>query len=173
MNRVYLSLGTNIDRYRHITVALNALSLAFGKVVCSPVYESEAVGFDGAHFLNMVVLIETALSCGELNLWLKQLEDSHGRKRDVKKFSPRTLDIDILLLNAEVGTIDGVTLPRAEINFNAFVLRPLADISPEVIHPETGLSFLAMWQSFDQSTQQLWPVPFNWTPPTAAIKHAI
>ena len=166
MNRVYLSLGTNIDRYRHITVALNALSLAFGNIQCSPVYESEAVGFEGAHFLNLVVLMETELSCGELNLWLKQLEDSHGRKRDIKKFSPRTLDIDILIFNDVVGILEGVTLPRAEINFNAFVLRPLVDVSPQAIHPETGLSFLAMWDQFDQTSQQLWPVPFDWTDPT-------
>lgn len=167
MNRVYLSLGTNIDRYKHITAALNGLSATFGTVDCSAVYESEAVGFKGSHFLNAVVAIDTTLTCGELNQWLKQLEDGYGRKRDVAKFSPRTLDIDILLFGDQVGNVDGVALPRAEITYNAFVLKPLAELAPDLVHPVLQQTMSALWQGFDHSSQQLWQVPFDWAPASA------
>lgn len=164
MSRVYLSLGTNIDRYKHITAALNSLSETFGAIDCSAVYESEAVGFEGSHFLNAVVAIDTTLSCGALNQWLKRLEDGYGRKRDVAKFSPRTLDIDILLFGDQVGDVDGVALPRAEITYNAFVLKPLAELAPDLMHPVLHQSMSALWQGFDQGSQLLWQVPFDWTP---------
>ena len=135
MHQVYLSLGTNIRRYFHITAALDALAAEFGDIQCSPVYESEAVGFDGENFLNQVVFIETELSCGVLSSWLKRLEDQNGRNRDQERFSARTLDIDILMVDDLIGTVEGVFLPRPEIVFNAFVLRPLTDLNPNLEHP--------------------------------------
>jgi len=164
MSRVYLSLGTNIERYRHMTAALNALNETFGVVRLSAVYESEAVGFEGAHFLNAVAAIDTDWTCSALNLWLKALEDGYGRKRDVAKFSPRTLDVDILLFGDLNGDNDGVILPRSEITFNAFVLKPLAELAPNMMHPTLHQSMAALWEAFDQQSQVLWQVPFNWTP---------
>ena len=75
--------------------------------------------------------------------------------------SPRTLDLDILTWGDATGTLDGVELPRAEILKNAFVLRPLADIAPDELHPVCGESYRSLWQSY-QKDQKLWPVDFTW-----------
>src|SRR5690554_6406566 len=105
MARVHFSIGSNIGRYRHVTEALDALQQWFCELVISPVYESESVGFGGSDFLNLVVGVETDLPVGELSALFKQLERETGRKPDAPKFSPRTLDLDILTW----GNVTGVT----------------------------------------------------------------
>lgn len=160
MPRVYLGLGSNIDRETHIRAALRALEEAFGLLLVSPVYESESVGFAGSHFYNLVVGVDTDLPVGELSALLRGIEDANGRVRSGPKFAPRTLDIDILTYGNACGEIDGVQLPREEILKNAFVLRPLADIAPNDRHPETVRPFLEHWEAYDQTRQKLWPIDF-------------
>ncbi len=161
MARVYLSLGSNIDRYTHITKALDALTSRFGELQISTVFESESVGFDGSNFLNLVVGMETDLSVGKLSLQLKIIEDDNGRDRSGPKFSSRSLDIDILTYDQLVGDVDGVQLPRDEIAANAFVLLPLSEIAATQRHPQTNLSYSQMWDAYAQE-QKLWPVLFTW-----------
>lgn len=159
--RVYISIGSNVDRERYVLAALDALDQWFGELEISPVYESEAVGFDGSPFLNLVVGVTTAMSVGELSRLFKQLEADNGRRRDVPKFSARTLDLDILTHGDEVGRVDGVELPRGEILQNAFVLRPMADLAPEAIHPVCGKTYRELWAGYSTG-QRLWPVDFTW-----------
>ena len=162
MARVYLSLGSNIDRHHHIATALDALNEVFGELVISSVYESEAVGFEGDSFYNLVVGIHSELTVGELSKMLKTIEDQHGRDRTAPKFGSRSLDIDILTVDSSVGLLDGIQIPRDEILKNAFVLQPLAEIAPSECHPQTGLSYQHHWQAFDKNKQKLWPVEFIW-----------
>lgn len=162
MTKVYLSLGSNIDREANIASGLDALAREFGSVALSPVYESEAVGFDGEPFLNLVAAIETALSVGELASVLRRIEAEHGRVRGEKKFASRTLDIDILTYADAVGVVDGVELPRDEILKHAFVLKPLADLAPQERHPETGQRYQDLLEATHFSQQGLWQVPFSW-----------
>lgn len=161
MARVYISIGSNIEREKNVCAALDALKEWFGNLLLSPVYESEAVGFDGEPFLNMVVGVDTGLTVAELSTRFKQLEADNGRRRDVPKFSGRTLDLDILTYGRQVGQVDGVELPRGEILKNAFVLKPLADIAPEKLHPVCGETYARLWQSYDRD-QKLWPINFSW-----------
>ena len=165
MAQVFLSLGSNIDRERHIRSALDALAQQFGELQVSRVFESEAVGFDGDNFYNLVVGLHTSLPVGQLALRLREIEDANGRVRSGPKFSARTLDIDILTYDDSVGEIDGVKLPRGEIKKNAFVLQPLAELAPQQLHPETGQSFAQMWAEYDKEKQKLWPVAFHWPEP--------
>ncbi len=162
MARVYLSLGSNIQRQQHILAALEALNEHFGGLQVSSVYESEAVGFVGDPFLNMVVGLDTDLTVGQLSEYLKALEDRHGRRRDCCRYSGRTLDIDILTYDQCTGVVDGVVLPRGEILENAFVLWPLAELAPEERHPLVGQRYGDLWLAYDQSRQALWPVSFLW-----------
>lgn len=162
MSVVYVSIGSNIDRYQHITASLDTLCRHFGELVISPVYESEAVGFEGDHFLNLVVAFESELSVAELSKLLRVIEHENGRRRDGPKFSSRTLDIDILTFGSAVGFVDGVDLPRGEIIENAFVLRPLADIAADELHPKLKKSYGELWAAYDQASQKLWPVDFTW-----------
>jgi len=158
MAKVYVSIGSNIDKQKHITACLTALAEQFNGLELSPIYESEAVGFEGDTFFNLVAKFETDLSVGELNQVLKNIEDAHGRDRSGPKFSGRTLDIDILTYDSVVGEVDGVQLPRDEITKNAFVLQPLADIAPDELHPEQQVSYARLWFFFDKDSQKLWQV---------------
>jgi len=161
MARVYLSLGSNIDRDHYIRTALDILQRRFGDLIVSPVYESESVGFDGDNFYNLVVGIRTEVGVGELQKQIKAIEDDNGRVRGGPKFSSRTLDIDILTYDDCVGDVDGVALPRDEIVRNAFVLWPLADVAGDELHPQLQQSYSDLWAEYDKSKQALWRVELN------------
>lgn len=162
MSRYYLSLGSNINRYQNITAALDALTHHYGKLEISPVYESAAVGFAGDPFLNNVVAIDSDRGLPAVAAELKQIEADNGRLRDREKFSGRTLDIDILTCDGLVGLHAGITLPREEILYNAYVLKPLADIAGERCHPVVGVSYRQLWSDYDCAKQPLRAVPFRW-----------
>lgn len=161
MPHVYLSLGSNRDRERHIAAALDALADRFGEIEISSVYESEAVGFAGTNFYNLVVGIDCPLGLAELSAWLKQVEDDNGRDRSGPRFSGRTLDIDVLTYGDLDHPQEGVQVPRDEITENAFVLLPLAEIAPEQKHPVLQTCYAELWQAYDRA-QKLWPIDFNW-----------
>lgn len=155
MKSAYLGLGSNVDAKRHIRLAVHALIKQFGDVELSPIYSSKAVGFEGDNFINLVARIETDLKPMELRHYLRTLEDKHDRERDVPKWSDRTLDIDILLFGDLVADSEKLTLPRPEILHFAHVLKPLADMAPNLIHPLEGLSYAELWSRGDWSEARL------------------
>jgi 2-amino-4-hydroxy-6-hydroxymethyldihydropteridine diphosphokinase len=162
MATVYLGVGSNIERERYIVAGLDALQGLFGELTLSSVYDSAAIGFDGQPFLNLVVQVETDLGVGELARQLRHIEIEHGRPAHTTRFSSRQLDIDILTYDDKVGVFEGVELPRGEVLENAFVLRPLAELAPEAVHPVIGENYLALWQNFDRAAQDLDKVDFVW-----------
>ena len=162
MARVYLGVGSNIERERYISAGLDALEAMFGHMDISPVYESAAIGFDGQPFLNLVVGVNTDLGLAEMAKRLRHIEYEHGRPKNATRFSSRQLDIDILTYDDLVGVIDGVELPRGEILENAFVLRPLADLVPTVMHPADGRSYAQLWSELGLQSQPLDRVSFQW-----------
>ncbi|BAJ00856.1 2-amino-4-hydroxy-6-hydroxymethyldihydropteridine diphosphokinase [Shewanella violacea] len=162
LSRVYISLGSNIEPERYLKSGLNDLSSHFGQLLLSSVYESEAVGFEGSNFLNMVVGVDTDLSISELVSLFKQIEQDNGRLVGAKKFASRTLDLDLLLYD-DMATLDPVELPRAEILTNAFVLWPMAELAPDLVHPLVDISYQTLWDEYDKNQQRLWPIPFSWT----------
>jgi len=162
MARVYLGVGSNIERERYITAGLDALAGLFGDMDTSPVYDSEAIGFEGQPFLNLVVGVNTDLTVAELAKQLRHIEYEHGRPENASRFSSRQLDIDILTYDDRVGLIDGVELPRGEILENAFVLRPLADLVPGAVHPCDGRTYAVLWNEMDIGLQRISRVDFSW-----------
>jgi len=149
MARVYLSLGSNLEPARYLRAALDELRARFGALTVSPAYRSKSVGFDGADFVNLAVGMDTDLSPDALNVWLHALEDRHGRRRDVPRYSDRTLDVDIVLYDDLVQQGEGhLDLPRKELG-HAFVLKPMADIAPDVLHPTLGKTMRELWESFN------------------------
>ena len=155
MNTAYLGLGSNVDAERHIRAAVHALISAFGDAEISPIYRSRAVGFEGDDFLNLVARVCTPLKPMELRVFLRNLEDAHGRNRQAPKWSDRTLDIDILLFNDIVEPKGKLVLPRPEILRFAHVLRPLADIAPDLVHSGTGKTYRELWAEGDWSGVEL------------------
>ncbi len=162
MPDVYLGVGSNIERERYIVAGLDALAELFGELALSAVYDSAAIGFSGQPFLNLVVGVDTDLSPGQLSSSLRHIEFEHGRPPNATRFSPRQLDIDILTHGQLTGNIEGVELPRGEILENAFVLRPLAELAPAAMHPVAGKSYAALWRAYDQASQPLAKVDFQW-----------
>jgi 2-amino-4-hydroxy-6-hydroxymethyldihydropteridine diphosphokinase len=158
MARVYVSIGSNIDRDRNIEGALAALRKAYGTVEQSRIYETQAVGFDGDPFYNLVVSFDTDQSPQQVAEVLNSIEDAHGRDRSKGKFSSRSLDLDLLLYDDLILDEPCLHLPRKEILEYAFVLRPLAEIAGTMKHPVNGFSFAALWDEFDPTAQPMWPV---------------
>jgi len=162
VHTILISVGSNIEREKHVRAGLQAMHQSFGELTLSCVYESEAVGFAGSHFYNLVVKAQTCLSVNQVCSVLKQIEEDNQRVRGGRKFAPRTLDLDILLYDDLVSK-EGVELPRAEILYNAFVLKPLAEIIPQNIHPIEHRTYQTLWDAYDQSQQKLWPIEFTWS----------
>lgn len=162
MARIFISIGSNIDRERHIRAALSELRAQFSNVDCSPVYESEPVGFEGDNFFNAVVACDTDKPVQDVARCLAQIETRNGRVRSAERFAGRTLDLDLLLYDDLMIQERDIKLPRAEILANAFVLRPLAEIAPNERHPVTGKTYAELWREFARSGQRLWAVEFKW-----------
>jgi 2-amino-4-hydroxy-6-hydroxymethyldihydropteridine diphosphokinase len=161
MARIYISLGSNIDRAANTRAGVQALQQAFGELELSSVYESEAVGFEGDAFYNMVIACDSAEDVRVTNKMLADIEDAHGRERTGPRFSSRTLDLDLLLYDDLVVNAKGLSLPRDEILNNAFVLWPLAEIAPTLVHPVVHRSYAELWSDFDKSKETLHPVAFE------------
>ena len=161
MARVYISLGTNINRDSNTRTGIDALRKQYEGLLLSSVYESEAVGFDGDNFYNMVIGLETSDDVFTLAGHLRQIEEDNGRDRDQPKFSSRTLDLDLLLYDDLIVNEQGLQIPRDEILSRAFVLWPLAEIAPDLIHPQANRSYADLWQGYDKTKEALEPVPFR------------
>jgi len=162
MSIIYISLGSNINREYHVKHGLTELAKHYGALTLSSLYESEAVGFSGSDFYNMVVRVETSQSIDEVATTLRNIEFQYGREQQAKKFSPRTLDLDLLLFD-DLILEQPAQIPRHEITTNAFVLWPLAEIAPELEHPIIKKSFGSLWQQYNKESQKLTKIPFSWS----------
>jgi len=155
-----LSLGSNLEPERHLRAAAQALRERFPGIVFSAPYRYKAVGFDGPDFLNAGARLESDLDPHQLNAWLHALEDTQGRRRDVPRFSSRTLDIDLVLYDGLMLKGEGnLQLPRPELR-HAFVLQPLAAIAPDFPVPDSGRTLAALWQAHADCAQA--PAPEPW-----------
>lgn len=154
---VFLGIGSNIEPEKNIKRIKDRLVIEFPNIVFSRTFESAAVGFDGESFHNLVAKLKgnTLDFClEELVEDLKLLEDDLGRQRGDKRFSDRTVDIDILLYGDLISRTP-IQLPRDEILDNAYVLWPLSEMAPQMKHPGTNKTYASLWASFDQSSQQI------------------
>jgi len=159
LTQIYLGLGSNIERERHLRAGLDARAGFLVDVRCSAVFESQPVGIKSGPFFNLVVSAYTDLPLMELDRRLKSIEADNGRYAPDRKGLP--LDIDVLLYGELVGNFDGLVLPRAEILKNAFVLWPLSLMAPDRLHPEAGKTMAHLWRD-SHIDQVLAPVAFEW-----------
>ncbi|THV59346.1 2-amino-4-hydroxy-6-hydroxymethyldihydropteridine diphosphokinase [Flagellimonas alvinocaridis] len=135
---VYLSLGSNLgNRYVTLQKALFSIQKNVGDIhAVSSVYENPAFGFKGNDFLNICISVETELAPLILLSSLLQIEKDFGRNRSESEgYSSRTLDIDIIYYGNEVLNTEALVVPHPNMQNRNFVLKPLADIAPQLYHP--------------------------------------
>lgn len=135
-SRVYLSLGSNVgDRTSQLRRALARLETAGRVVAVSSFYETEPVELtQQPWFLNCAAALETSQTPQQLMTSILRIEEEMGRRRLQKK-GPRTIDIDILLFDDAVVNFSDLTIPHPALHQRRFVLEPLAEIAPDVLHP--------------------------------------
>ena len=137
-HKAYLSLGSNLgNRFFTLQKAIFEINRKAGKIEqLSSIYETPAVGFEGAYFLNACLCISTELTPSDLLETLLSIERHFGRERKQDGgYESRTLDIDLLLYDNEIISSDTLVVPHPKMHERAFVLKPLADIAPQYYHP--------------------------------------
>lgn len=147
MEKVYLSLGSNLeDRLLHLTSAITQIKeLSVGKIKVSSIYSSEAVGyFSENDYYNLVVKIFTDLDPKDLLQKINQIEEKEGRVRN-GDLSDRTLDIDIIFYGDHVINDSKLVIPHPRMQNRNFVLLPLLELDPDLVHPVLGKSIVELY----------------------------
>ena len=152
MKDVFFSIGSNINPEKNIKFAKDQLKKTFTYLEYSSIYKTEAVGFQGNYFLNLVAKAQTKLSPKIIMETVKEIEIATGRKVGSGQFNSRTLDIDMILYGDLVDI--EIRIPRDDIDLYAFVIEPLSEINPEGIHPVSGYKYCDLWKNFDKKNQK-------------------
>jgi len=152
---VYVGLGSNIDAEQNLRLGVDELRSRYGELKISTVYRSKAVGFDGDDFLNLVASFESDTSPIEICEAIELIHNLSGRDRNGGKWESRPLDIDLLLYNDLVIDERPVRVPRDDVLEYSFVLRPMAELAPDLVHPMTGRTMREHWQDFDAAGHPL------------------
>ena len=159
MPRVFVAAGSNIEPEKHLAKASRELAEAFPGIDFSPWYRNQAVGFAGDDFINFVVGFDTELPVHDVVKRLRQIEESCGRPREAPKWAPRSMDLDILLYGDLVHEEPGLKLPRPDLVKRPFMLGPMADLAPDVLHPTLHVTIGELWQRFDRAAHAMTRVP--------------
>lgn len=159
MTTAFIGVGSNIDPARNVPAGLAALRERVGPLACSTVYETEAVGFDGPAFYNLVVRLDQPPALADLAVALRAVEADFGRGGEAaQRHGSRTLDLDLLVFGDRVSE-DPVPLPRPDVRRYAFVLKPLAELAPDFPEPGSGTPFGELWAAFpEERTTAMRPV---------------
>lgn len=152
---VYVSAGSNVAPEDNLRLACRELRRRFGALRLSGVYRNPAVGFAGDDFLNLVLQFRTSEPPGSVVEELERLHVLAGRVRGPDPFSPRTLDLDLLLYGQAVIGDRPIRVPRDDIRKYAFVLGPLAELAPDLRHPQTGETMAELWSRFPRQPGDL------------------
>ena len=152
---VYLGLGSNVEPETNLGLAVRELRSRYGELELSTVYRNAAVGFDGDDFLNLVVRLQSHEKAAAICEQIELIHNQAGRRRSGNKWEARPLDIDLLLYNDEIIDEPPVRVPRSDVLEYSFVLGPLAEIAPDLIHPVSGQTLQQHWQEFDKSCHPL------------------
>ncbi|MBT8136288.1 MAG: 2-amino-4-hydroxy-6-hydroxymethyldihydropteridine diphosphokinase [Gammaproteobacteria bacterium] len=155
-------MGSNVQPEHYIAMALRALEQHYGPLRRSTAYRNAAVGFDGDDFLNLVIAFDTSEDVQSVSATLARIEQQCGRERSGIRFAPRTMDCDLLMYGSRVFNDPDFRLPRAEILQHAFILRPLAELAGNVVHPVEKRSLADLWRDSALQDHAMQPVDLRW-----------
>lgn len=158
MPDVYVAAGSNIAPERYLSRALELLSVQYAPLRVSPAYRNRAVGFEGEDFINLVVGFTTDEPLTRVRERLQAIESQCDRPPNAAKWAARSMDLDILLYGSLVSTEPGYLLPRPDLIKRPYMLKPLADIAPDLMHPTEKKTIGELWRGFDQGAHALVPV---------------
>jgi 2-amino-4-hydroxy-6-hydroxymethyldihydropteridine diphosphokinase len=147
MPEVFVSIGSCCNREENVRAALKALRARFGRIRYSSVYNTEAVGFEGDPFFNLVVGFESDEDPLSLKRFFKSVERGQGRSPGMKTPGPVPLDLDLLLYGDLIVEAPGMKLPRGDVLQQAFVLEPLSELVPDHVYPGTHHSYTELWRA--------------------------
>jgi len=159
---VYLALGTNLgSRENNLRTAINGISPEVCVINRSPIYETPPWGYtEQPYFLNQVISGKTNLSPQTLLSRLKELEMKMGRLTGIR-YGPRIIDIDILFYDDQILKVTGLEIPHPRVHERAFVLVPLLDIAPGLLHPILGKTISELIKQVDTSGIKLYQLEEN------------
>lgn len=161
MTLAYVSGGSNLEPEKNLLIAARAIKARHPGTRFSRCYRNAAVGFEGPDFINFVAEIPVAGNPALLKGELECIETQCGRTRDAPKWAPREMDLDILLFGDVVQDTPGLVLPRPDLLRWAFMLGPLAELAPELVHPVQARRIGDLWRDFDKTGTSLHPVAMN------------
>lgn len=155
MAKIYLGLGSNEEPEKNLVLAIQQLEIRFGYLEKSKIYQGPAVGFDGDDFLNLVVSLQSGMPPIDIYNEIECIHNYIGRERGKNKWGPRSIDIDLLLYDDLIINEPSLKVPRSDILNYGFVLQPIAEIAPYLVHPLTGITLLEHWKAFVKKNQPL------------------
>lgn len=159
--RVFVAAGSNVRPRHYLRRALGAMRESWPDLAVSRAYANQAVGFDGADFVNLVAGFSTTESLEAVIDRLRAIETDCDRPRDAPKWAPRSMDLDILLYGDEVGSFPGAVLPRPDLLRRPYMLGPLAELAPGLVHPVERRTMGELWAGFDTAGHALRPVALD------------
>lgn len=155
MAQVFVAAGSNVEPQANLTRALAQLARRFHAVQVSPWYQNAAVGFDGEDFINLVFGFQTDLGVHDMLAQLREVEALCGRPRNAPKWAARSMDLDVLLYDHLVLDDPQLKLPRPDLLLRPYMLGPLADIAPNLVHPTQGRTIGELWSAFDSAAHAM------------------
>ena len=153
--RVFVAAGSNVDPVENLRLAARELSRCFSEVRFSAAYRNAAVGFEGDDFINYVAGFSTDAAVEAVVAELQRIEGLCGREREAPKWAPRSMDLDILLYGDLICDRPSLVLPRPDLLRRPYMLGPMAELAPEVIHPLEKLSMGDLWKNFDPAAHPM------------------
>jgi 2-amino-4-hydroxy-6-hydroxymethyldihydropteridine diphosphokinase len=155
---VFVAAGSNVRPEEHLSLALSEIERIYAPLRVSPAYRNRAVGFEGDDFINLVVGFETEDPIERVRERLQAVEAACGRPPGAPRWAPRTMDLDVLLYGDRVSDEPGLVTPRPDLVRRPYMLKPMVDLEPDLLHPTLGKTMKALWSELDTGDHEMAPV---------------
>ncbi len=165
--RVFVAAGSNVEPERHLEHACAEIAHTWNDARFSRAYRNVAVGFDGPEFINLVCGFTAAQPLDSVIARLRAIETQCGRPRFAPKWASRTMDLDVLLYGDLVAQTADYTLPRPDLLKRPYMLGPLAELAPGLVHPTAARTIGELWRGFDGGVHAMSPVELRLPAPHA------